>query len=84
MFLQVIKTLARYGADLALKNDNGDTLLHSLILQSAQRPDRSDYVELFDCVWEATSILADQHMAYSTKNAQQRSLEQKQQQVGMG
>ena len=79
---QVIKTLVKHHGQLALKNNFGNTLLHSLILQSAAYPERNDYESLFTDVWEASEIWADQ-MVYETKNPQQRMLQVSQTQVNL-
>lgn len=77
---EVIKTLVKYGGNLAMKNLFGNTLLHSIILQTAQSTSRNDYKTLFNVVWEAAEIWAEQ-MNYDTKFAQQREFEKSQMQV---
>lgn len=77
---QVIKTLVKHGGDLAMKDLSGNTLLHSIILQSSQYPNRDDYEKLFDTVWESAEIWAGQ-MKYDTRFAQQLELEKNQMQV---
>ncbi|ELT88527.1 hypothetical protein CAPTEDRAFT_209645 [Capitella teleta] len=79
---QVIKILVKYGGQLAIKNLHGNTLLHSLVLQSAKHPDRIDYASLFNNVWEATGIWAE-HLPYETNIPQQRELEKTQQQINV-
>jgi len=74
---QVIKTIVRYGGNLAMKNLSGNTLLHSIILQAAQHPGRNDYKTLFDSVLDSTAIWAEQ-MSYESKFAQQVELEKNQ------
>lgn len=77
---QVIKNLVKHGSDLAMKDLSGNTLLHSIILQSSQYPNRDDYEKLFDTVWESAEISAGQ-MKYDTRFAQQLELEKNQMQV---
>ncbi len=50
---EIIRTLVAHGGNLALKNDAGNTTLHSIVLQSSQQPDK-DYKQLVRAVWEAT------------------------------
>ena len=76
----VIKTLAKHGADLTLKNLKGNTLLHSIVMQAAQNPRRLDYNALIKAVWEAAGIWAAQ-CHYETKNANEKMLEQEQMQI---
>ncbi len=78
---EVIKTLVSYGGNLALKNMDGNTMLHSIVLQSTQLPDR-DYEQMMKAVWDATGIWAEQ-LVYSTKNVQQRALERNQMQINL-
>lgn len=79
---EIIKMLVHYGGNLALKSHNGNTLLHSLVLQSAQYPARHNYEALLRAVWDATGIWADQ-MNYGARNIQQRELEQSQMQINL-
>ncbi|KAK2140568.1 hypothetical protein LSH36_1309g00011 [Paralvinella palmiformis] len=75
---QVIKTLVKYGGDLGLKNSIGNTLLHSIILQSIHFPERGHYERLIDCVWEACDIKASQlTVMYEAKFQKQKELKQK-------
>ena len=79
---EIIKMLVQYGGNLALKNHNGNTLLHSIVLQSAQYPMRNNYEWLLEAVWEAASIWAEQ-MVFGARNVQQRELEQVQMQINL-
>ena len=78
---EIIKVLVANGGNLALKNLDGNTMLHSIVLQSTQHPNK-DYKAIIDAVWEATGIWAEQ-MVYSTINAQQRALERNQMQINL-
>ena len=79
---EVIKLLVQNGGQLALKDYFGNTLLHSIILQSAAHPDKNDYLKLFDSVWDSTLLWAEQ-MQYETQNKQQMELEQRQMQINL-
>ena len=78
----IIKMLVQYGGNLTLKSHNGNTLLHSIVVQSAQFPSRNNYEQVFQSVLESAGIWADQ-MVYGTRNIQQRELEQTQMQINL-
>ena len=78
---ELIKVLVANGGNLALKNLDGNTLLHSIVLQSIQHPNK-DYKSIMEAVWQATGLWAEQ-MVYCTKNAQQRALESNQMQINL-
>ena len=60
----------------------GNTLLHSLVQQSANYANRIDYESILHAVWEAASLWAEQ-MIYGSKNQQLRALEQDQMQINL-
>ena len=75
--VEVIKTLVKYGGQLGLKNHTGNTLLHSIIKQSINFPNRTHYERLIDCVWESCSIQADQlTVMYEAKFQKQKEMKQ--------
>ncbi len=79
---EIIKLLVDQGGNMVLKNQKGNTLLHSLILQSSQYPNRNIYESLFMAVWDATGIWAEQ-MVYESRNEAQRHLEKAQMQIDL-
>ena len=80
---EIIKDLVRHGADPSLKNRRGNTLLHCLILQSAQYPKRTDYQQLLTAVWEATALWADRVNEINSTNTHKRALQLEQTQIEM-
>ena len=78
----VVKLLVKHGGDLSLRNTRGNTLLHSIVVQSASHnKTRAVNCELvFDTVWEAALISA-QSLTYHSKNDQHRHLQQEQMQA---
>ena len=80
---EVIKVLVKHGANMALKNNEGNTLLHSTILQSADYPERNDYKALLKGIFDAAGIWADQMIYNSPLNSQQRELEKTQMQINL-
>lgn len=77
---QVVKLLVHYGANLNLQNDQGHTVLHSLIIQSCLLPDSNDYNKQFQCLWEAALTKA-KTMAYESLSDEHRTFQEKQMQV---
>ena len=78
----VIKILAKHGGHMGLKDHVGNTLIHSIILQSAKHPERNNYEYLFSNVWDASGVQAED-MVSNTKNAHQRELEHRQMQINI-
>ena len=78
---EIIKELVRHGANPLLKTRRGKTLLHCLILQSAQYPKRTDYQKLLAAVWESIAIWASRTTGDTIINMQQRELQLKQNQI---
>ena len=78
----VIKCLVKYGGNLALKNSMGNTVLHSVVLQSAVHPERTDYEKLFQTIWEAAYVKAET-LHYDSKSKEHRKFQQRQMQVNI-
>ena len=72
---ELIKLLVKYGANLAKKNHDGNTLLHSIVIQSVKYPDRLDYLDMVNKIYDSVGVSA-QHMTYAVKSAKQKKLEQ--------
>ena len=78
-----VKVLVKHGADLSLKNHLGNTLLHCLILQSAQYPSRCNYRDLLDNIWEATGLWAEREDPSDDPRTPQQTLQLKQSQIDL-
>ncbi len=75
--VEVIKTLVRYGGQLSLKNSFGNTLLHTIVLQSTESHMKAKCEKLIQCVWEACNIQAEQRtLLYEGIHQNQREIMQ--------
>lgn len=73
-------TLARHGANLTLKNLDGNTLMHRIIESSALHPDKMNHELMVDKAFEAVGESA-KHCKYKSRIEDQRVLEQSQKQI---
>ena len=78
----VVKLLVKHGGDLALRNTKGNTLLHSIVVQSSthSKTQTGSSEQVFDAVWEAALISA-QALTYRSKNDEHRNVQQQQMQA---
>ena len=76
----MLTTLAKFGANFAMCDLSGNTLMHRLVIASVQKADKMDYRYLVDAVFDAVGEWA-KHCKYKTNIPTQREMEQKLKQI---
>ena len=76
----ILITLAKHGANFAMADTNGNTLMHRLVIASALHPGKMNYPQMVDKVYEALGEWA-KRCRYRVAIADQRTMEQKQKQI---